>query len=101
MEGWWKTMINLDLAYICDCCGKKYTIPSPTIPINNINGEACIPRTEVDFSEYHGIPNKWKNMPEPFGLCCDKCMAEFMGVYERIHAPEKARQIYEENGYGR
>lgn len=75
-------MIQNEVVYICDCCGKR--------------------KSEIQaFHVTDQFPEGWSQMIDPFGLCCDKCMAEFMGVYERIHAPEKARKMYEEEGYGR
>lgn len=68
-------MIQNEVVYICDCCGKRHSVV-----------DTCL----------NTYPKGWEQMIDPFGLCCDKCMAEFMGVYERIHAPEKARQMYKE-----
>lgn len=75
-------MIKAEIAYICDCCGRKVSTPFDGEELEVINLKYYVEK----------VPEGWNNI-SPFGLCCDKCVCEFMGVYERIHAPIKAREI--------
>ena len=64
-----------EITYICDICGRKLSIEkTDEICINNIS-----------------LPNNWRVMV-PYGDVCTKCCEELDGVYNRIHAPIRARE---------
>lgn len=65
-------MCKTEVSYICDCCGKKVSIEWDVI-------------NQDTAPEW---PDTWKYMIEPFNLCCDGCMSQFMDVYERIRKPK-------------
>lgn len=44
-------------------------------------------KTGMNIAPYmndEDIPDGWRHMVEPFGLCCDHCMNAFMNVYDSL-----------------
>ena len=74
-------MIVMRKAYICDWCGRT----------EYYDEEATL---SDDFDNYSLNPDRnWVELPPPFGHTCPTCYSEVLSLYERIHAPVKAKEL--------
>lgn len=66
-------MVTTEVSYICDCCGRKVSVPQTLYEDGHVR--------DLYLDHY---PDGWQKMIEPFGLCCDHCMNAFMNVYDSL-----------------
>ena len=63
-----------EISYVCDICGRKLSMKKGDEMIDPV-----------------ALPSEWRVMV-PYGDVCSKCCEELDGVYNRIHAPIRARE---------
>lgn len=82
-------MITEQVTFICDVCGRQQSISKEDY-MSLIDPKHNGITRDV-------IPEGWRDM-QPYGHTCTKCCEELDGVYNRIHAPIKAREeVYGHN----
>jgi len=72
-------MVVRQVTFVCDVCGARLSFDEIDIPTEK----------KEDLSDI--LPETWRKMT-PYGDVCNKCCNELDGVYERIHAPMKAKE---------
>ena len=72
-----------EITFVCDVCGQRVSVSKEEVL-----------QTANDITNV--LPKDWRHM-EPYGDTCTRCCAELDNVYERIHAPMKARKEAYEN----